>query len=85
MVTSVMVPRIFFFPERGPIERHAGEFLDKDHNKSPPFYAKRIAYRTFERRLETKEEKFEAAKRFWAEVEPKIIGMREVRIDRDFA
>jgi hypothetical protein len=39
-------PRIYFFPEQGPIERHAGEFLDKEHT-SPPFYAKRIHYRVF--------------------------------------
>ena len=75
--------RIYFFPERGPIERHAGEFLDKEHT-SPPFYAKRIPYKTFERRLRTREEKFEAAKRFWTEVEPKIAAMRDARIDRDF-
>ena len=44
--------RIYFFPERGPVERHAGEFLDKEHT-SPPFYAKRIRYKLFARRLGT--------------------------------
>jgi hypothetical protein len=75
--------RIYFFPERGRIERHAGEFLDKQHT-SPPFYAKRVRYKTFQRRLRTKEERFEAAKRFWMEIEPKIKEIREPRIDRDF-
>ena len=75
--------RIYFFPERGRIERHAGEFLDKEH-KSPPFFAQRIRYRVFQRRLRTKEEKFEAAKRLWANIEPKFQAMAGPRIDRDF-
>jgi hypothetical protein len=75
--------RIYFFPERGRVERHAGEFLDKQHN-SQAFYAKRIRYKFFQRRLSGKEEKFEAAKNFWAEIEPKIKDSREPRIDCDF-
>jgi hypothetical protein len=75
--------RIYFFPERGPVERHAGKFLDKEHT-SPPFYAKRIHYRIFRRRLITNAEKFEAAKRFWSEIEPKIKDMRNPKVDRDF-
>lgn len=75
--------RIYFFPERGRIERHAGEFLDKQHN-SQAFYAKRIRYKLSQSRLSGKEEKFEAAKRFWEEIEPKIKDSREPRIDCDF-
>ena len=75
--------RIYFFPERGPIERHAGEFLDKQHT-SPPFYAKRMRYGILGRRLRTKEEKLEAAKRLWEEIGPKIKSMQELDIKRDF-
>ena len=75
--------RIYFFPERGRIERHAGEFLDKEH-KSPPFFAQRIRYGLFQRRLRTKEEKLEAARRLWANIEPKFQAVPGPRIDRDF-
>ena len=76
--------RIYFFPEQGPIKRHAGEFLDKEHT-SPPFYAQRIEYGLFQRRLRTKEERFAAAGKFWAEVEPVLKSRTtDLRIDRDF-
>jgi hypothetical protein len=75
--------RIYFFPERGRIERHAGEFLDKQHT-SPPFYAQRLRYRPWQRHLAADAEKFAAAKRLWAEIEPSITATQERRIDRDF-
>ena len=55
--------RIYFFPAHGRIERHAGEFLDKE-NASPPFYAKRVRYKRFQRRLRDRQEKFDAAKNY---------------------
>jgi len=75
--------RIYFFPERGRIERHAGEFLDKQHT-SPPFYAQRMRYRPWQRHLVTDAAKFAAAKSLWSEIEPSITAMKEQRIDRDF-
>jgi hypothetical protein len=75
--------RIYFFPERGRIKRHAGEFLDKQHI-SQPFFATRIRYKAFQRRLNDDHKKFEAAKRFWETIEPKIKDGHELRIDRDF-
>ncbi len=75
--------RIHFFPAQGQVQRHAGEFLDKEH-KSPPFFARRLRYTTFQRRLETKEQKLETARQFWGELEGKLKAMPEVRIDRDF-
>jgi hypothetical protein len=75
--------RIYFFPERGRIERHAGEFLDKQHT-SPPFYARRVRYRPWQRHLVTDAAKFAAAKRLWSEIEPSITAMKEQRKDRDF-
>lgn len=76
--------RIHFFPGQGRVERHAGEFLDKEHT-SPPFFAKRLHYRQFQRRLQTDADKIAAAKAFWADLEPRLLAMPEVRIDRDFA
>ncbi|MFM1815584.1 MAG: hypothetical protein RLZ98_2279 [Pseudomonadota bacterium] len=76
--------RIYFFPDHGRIERHAGEFLDKLHT-SPPFFACRLRYRTLQRRPRTAEEKLEKARRFWMEIEPKIRAMPELSIQRDFA
>ena len=75
--------RIYFFPEHGPIKRQAGEFLDKEHT-SPPFYAERIAYKMFQRRLATKEDRFAAAQKFWKAIEPTIKTKADLRIDRDF-
>ena len=75
--------KIFFFPDRGRIERHAGEFLDKEHT-SPPFYAKRIRYKLFQRRLRSTDDKIAAAKRLWAEIEPSILRRPDARIERDF-
>jgi len=76
--------KIFFFPGRGPIERHAGEFIDKQNNISPPFYAKRLCYGLFGRRLRTKEEKIEAAKCVWEGIASRIKNMRELDISSDF-
>lgn len=74
---------IYFFPAQGRILRHAGEFLDKEHLSSM-FYAKRIRYGLFQRRLSTKEQKFAAAKSFWAEIEAKIVSRTDRKLDQDF-
>jgi hypothetical protein len=75
--------RIYFFPRRGRIERHAGEFLDKEH-KHPPFYARRIRYRLFQRRVTSDKDRLEAAKALWQDIGPKVSAMPGPRIDRDF-
>lgn len=76
--------RIYFFPDRGPIGRLAGEFLDKQHF-SPPFYATRMRYRPMQRRLATSEQKLAAARALWAEIEPRVEAMASRRIEQDFA
>lgn len=63
--------QIYFFPKGEPVERHAGEFLDKEHNAAR-FYAQRTKYKRFERRPKSWVEKREAARRFWASIEPNV-------------
>lgn len=76
--------RIYFFPDKGPIDRHAGEFLDKQHF-SPPFYARRLRYGLFQRRPASAEQKLTAARLLWAEIEPRAENMASRRIEQDFA
>ncbi len=76
---------IFFFPKNTLAERHAGKFLDPKHTGDIRFYAKRRRYRFFERRLTSKEEKIEAARALWAEIEPRLADLREISISVDFA
>jgi hypothetical protein len=76
--------RIYFFPDQGPVERHAGEFLDKEHS-SQLFFAERLRHGWFGKRAKTKEEKFAAAKRFWEKIEPRFQGATPpTRMDCDF-
>lgn len=76
--------RIYFFPEHGRVERHAGEFLDKEH-LSQRFFAKRLHYGLFKKPLASKDAKFAAAKSFWDEIEAKFKMSAPPRIDQDFA
>lgn len=76
--------RIYFFPEIGRVERLAGEFLDKEHT-SPPFFAKRIRYRGFARKLTTPEQKQDAAKQLWNEIKDDLAATPNLPIERDFA
>lgn len=75
--------RIYFYPEVGTIDRHAGEFLDKQHT-SPPFFARRMRYRAFQRRLKTTDEKIAAARTLWAEIGPSLHAMPALNIETDF-
>jgi hypothetical protein len=75
--------RIYFFPDQGRIERQAGEFLDKEHS-SQHFFAERVNYGWFGKRLKTKEEKFAAASTFWNRIEPRFKGGAPARVDCDF-
>lgn len=75
--------RIYFFPETGRIERQAGEFLDKEH-QSQRFFAKRLHYGPFKKRLTGREAKFEAAKHFWSEIQGNFRKDAPPRVDQDF-
>ena len=57
---------IYFFPKHRRPERHAGEFLDKQH-KSVRFYAKKLEGVPLPR---SEKERLGAAKAFWKEFEP---------------
>ncbi len=75
---------IYFFPKDGPAARHAGKFLDPRHTSDIRFYAKKQRYRTFGRRIRTKEKKLEAAKLLWAELEAKLSYLHGRSISADF-
>lgn len=68
---------IYFFPRRGRPERHAGEFLDKQH-ASVRFYALRAR-----RKARTVDDKIAEARKVWAKLEPKMPRMlaQDVSLD----
>ncbi len=70
---------IYFFPDDAVPERHAGEFLDKEHN-SARFYARKLKSR---RRLRSDAERLAAARAFWESLEPHIdtVANRPVSAD----
>lgn len=70
---------IYFFPDDAVPERHAGEFLDKEHN-SARFYARKLKSR---RRLRSDKDRLAAARAFWESIEPVIdtIANRPVSAD----
>ena len=74
---------INFFPGSGRVERLAGEFLDKKH-ESAAFYARRLHYSMFQRRITDKKAQFEAAKKFWTEFAPAITSRKEPSVKFDF-
>ncbi len=63
---------IYFFPKDGEFERHAGEFVDKDHNAAR-FYARRLTYgRGKPKRPRTGKERLAAAQAFWDSIKDDI-------------
>ena len=76
---------IFFFPKNALPERHAGKFLDPRHTSDIRFYAEKRRYRMFEPRLKSKEQKFEAARTLWAELQDRAGFLRSRTISADFA
>ena len=74
---------INFFPSSGRVERLAGEFLDKKH-ESAAFYARRLHYSMFQRRITDQKAQFESAKKFWAEFDPAITSRKEPSVKFDF-
>ncbi len=75
---------IFFFPNDGLAERHAGKFLDPQHTSDIRFYAGKQHYRLFERRITSTEKKLEATRRFWKKLAPTLHCLRSRDISADF-
>jgi hypothetical protein len=76
---------IFFFPKNALAVRHAGKFLDPNHTNDIRFYAKRLRYRMFGRKLTSKEQKLQAARQLWIELQNQIGYLRGRPISADFA
>ncbi len=72
---------VYFFPEDGTKIRHAGEFLDKEHNTAARFYAGKLPGQ--HKRPKSEAERFAAAQQFWASIEAEIgkIAARPVSAD----
>jgi hypothetical protein len=61
-----------FFPKDGPFERHAGEFIDKQHNAAR-FYARRFKYGIGGvKRPRSEKERIAAALAFWDSIKADI-------------
>ncbi len=71
---------VYFFPEDDTKMRHAGEFLDKEHNAAR-FYARKLTGNR--KRPKTEKDRLEAARQFWASIEADIgkIAGRPVSAD----
>ncbi len=76
---------IFFFPRDGLAERHAGKFLDPNHTRDIRFYAKKHRSGLFGRRLKSKDQKLQAARQLWDEIQKQIGFLRARPISADFA
>lgn len=74
---------IYFFPKGEPVERHSGEFLDKQHNAAR-FYARRLTYKRFERRPKSEKDRLAAAHAFWASIEPRILNILSHPVSADW-
>lgn len=80
---------IYFFPHHsrlgllGRADRHAGRFLDPNHPDTR-FYAERIAYSWFQRRIKTDKAKIAAAREFWERHRGRIEDMKATEIKADF-
>jgi hypothetical protein len=75
---------IYFFPVNALAERHAGKFLDPKHTSDIRFYAEKQPYRLMSVRAPTKDQKLEAARKFWGELQPKISHLQTRDISADF-
>lgn len=73
---------IYFFPLEGSIERHAGEFLDKEHNYR--FYAQRKHYGWRERTPKTDAEKIASAEAVWQSIQPQLPRILNQSIAKDW-
>jgi hypothetical protein len=75
---------IFFFPNDGLPERHAGKFLDPNHTTDIRFYARKQRYRVFERRFRSTDKRLEAARKLLGELEPALPRLKSREISADF-
>lgn len=75
---------IYFFPLKALAERHAGKFLDPKHTSDIRFYAAKQPYQLIEGRGATKDQKLEAARKFWGELQPKMAQLKARDISADF-
>lgn len=68
---------IYFFPRKGKPQRHAGEFLDKQH-AAVRFYALRIPHQD-----RTVDERIAEARKVWAKLQPRMPRMlaQDVSLD----
>ena len=74
---------IEFFPEDDVPTRHTGVFHDKEH-PNVRFYARKIEYRWFQRRIKGMEPRRCAAEKFKDEIMPKVPTMIRTTVDVDW-
>ena len=75
---------IYFFPVNALAERHAGKFLDPKHTSDIRFYAAKRPYKLFGGLGLSKDQKLDAARKFWGELQPKIGALQTRDISADF-
>lgn len=73
---------IYFFPEEGPIARHAGEFLDKEHNYR--FYSERRKFGWLDLPPATDRERIAASADLWSRVQPELPRVLKQSISKDW-
>lgn len=74
---------IEFFPSDEVPRRHTGVFHDKEH-PDVRFYARKLKYGMFQRRLKEMEQKRLAAKAFADEIAPRLTELAQHSIDADW-
>ena len=74
---------IEFFPRDAIAQRHTGAFHDKAH-LDVRFYARKLKYGRFERRLKTMEQRRQAALGFGATIMPRMPDLLKAAVDVDW-
>jgi hypothetical protein len=74
---------IEFFPRDAVPERHTGVFHDKDH-PDVRFYARKLNYRMFQRRLRRIDQRKQAAAAFAEEIAPRLPELARAGVDADW-
>lgn len=73
---------MYFFPDVGPLERHAGEFLDKEHNYR--FYAQRKKFGWRDITPTKDADRIAAAHQLWEEIKPDLPRLNQQSIAKDW-
>ena len=73
---------MYFFPDEGPITRHAGEFLDKEHNYR--FYARRRKFGWRDTAPATDAERIAAADLLWQDLQKDLPRITKQSISKDW-